>query len=420
MYATPAYRMKDYSPQDSAHIRLKTQVAIVGAGPAGLMLSHLLHRSGVDSVVLENRSRPYVEQRIRAGVLEQNTVNLLRCAGLGERLDAEGLVHEGLEIRFDGSSTRFDLSALADAHVTIYGQTEIVKDLLRAADSDGREVLFDVANVLIDQVRQSKSAPQIRFDRDGEQHELHCDVIAGCDGFHGVSRPSLPAGELTTVERDYPFAWLGILADVPPSSSELIYAYHERGFALHSMRSPTLSRLYIQCDPADTLQDWGDERIWDELEVRLGVPGWSLKRGAVIEKGITPMRSFVAAPMQYGRLFLAGDAAHIVPPTGAKGLNLALADVAVLAEALIDFFDTGDQTRLNGYSDTCLKRVWRAEHFSWWMTTMLHRDDDPFAHQLRLSQLRYLVDSPAAARSFAENYVGRAPGLSETVAGVPQ
>jgi p-hydroxybenzoate 3-monooxygenase len=358
----------------------RTQVGIVGAGPAGLLLAHLLHGHGIESVVLELRSREYVEQRVRAGVLEHGTVELLSEAGVGERMQREGLVHHGIELRFDRRGHRIDFPALTGGRsITVYGQQEVVKDL-------------------------------IRYSSGSAEQELRCDVIAGCDGFHGICRPSVPEGALEEHEREYPFAWLGILAEVAPSTEELIYARHERGFALHSMRTPELSRFYLQCEPDDDADNWPDERIWDELRIRLERDGWELNSGGpIIEKGITPMRSFVVEPMQYGNLFLAGDAAHIVPPTGAKGLNLAVGDVKVLAEALAAWYERSDRAGLEAYSDSCLRRVWRAEHFSWWMTSMLHRfphDDAGFEERLQRAQLDYVCRSKAAATTLAENYVG--------------
>jgi p-hydroxybenzoate 3-monooxygenase len=384
------------------------QVGIVGAGPAGLLLAHLLHLRGIDSVVLEVRSREYVEQRVRAGVLEQGTVDLLRESGVGARMEREGLVHHGIELRFGGRGHRIALSELAGGRaITVYGQQEVVKDLITARLETGRPLLFEVDGVSVGDLTSDR--PVVRFRHQGVEQELQCDVIAGCDGFHGVCRPSIPAGELTFFEREYRFGWLGILAAVAPSSDELIYAYHDRGFALHSLRSPELSRLYVQCDPDDDIAAWPDDRVWEELHARLARDdGWVLREGRVLEKGITPMRSFVAEPMQYGRLFLAGDAAHIVPPTGAKGLNLAAADVRVLADALALWYRRRDSSALDRYSSTCLRRVWRAEHFSWWMTSMLHlaADRDPFQARLQLAQLDYLCASHAAATSLAENYVG--------------
>jgi p-hydroxybenzoate 3-monooxygenase len=387
---------------------METQVGIVGAGPAGLLLAHLLDRQGIGSVVLEARSRDYVEARVRAGVLEQGTVDLLDEAGLAERLHREGLVHHGVELRFDGRGHRIDFSELTDGRaITVYGQQEVVKDLIAARLRAGGDLRFEVDDVTLHELETE--SPSVRFRHEGTEHELRCDVIAGCDGFHGISRPAIPDGVLRIYEREYPFAWLGILAEVAPSSEELIYCYHERGFALHSMRSPKLTRLYLQCAPDDDIEAWPDERIWDELQTRLATDGgWRLEQGPVVEKGITPMRSFVVEPLRYGHLFLAGDAAHIVPPTGAKGLNLAAADVRVLSEALGAWYADGDTRALAAYSDTCLRRVWRVQHFSSWMTSMLHRfpGDDPFEERLQRSQLRYVCRSRAAATTLAENYVG--------------
>ncbi|MEV4071093.1 4-hydroxybenzoate 3-monooxygenase [Nonomuraea fuscirosea] len=382
---------------------MRTQVGIIGAGPAGLLLSHLLHLRGISSVVLEKRSRDYVERRVRAGVLEQGTVDTLVAAGVGERMLREGLPHHGIELRYGGQGHRIAFDKLVPGRaITVYGQQEVVKDLIAARLAAGGDVRFEVEDVA---VHGLESEPYVTFG--GER--LDCDVIAGCDGFHGVSRPSIPEGVLSVFEREYPFAWLSILARVAPSSDELIYARNERGFALHSMRSPTVSRFYLQV-PADAeLGEWPDERIWAELKARLEtVPGFELSTGEIMERGITPMRAFVAEPMQYGRLYLAGDAAHIVPPTGAKGLNLAVADVRVLTEALDAYFTDGSDELLDGYSQACLKRVWRAQHFSWWMTTLLHtfEEDDPYARRLQLSYLDYVTTSEAAATTLAENYVG--------------
>lgn len=387
---------------------MHTQVAIIGAGPAGLMLSHLLAIEGIDSIVLENRDREYVEKRIRAGVLEQGTVDLMRASGISERMDREGLVHHGIELRFNGQGHRIPMSDLTGGRtVMIYGQTEVVKDLIQARLSAGGKILFKAEAVEIRDLETP--SPTVRYQQDGQYHELQCDVVAGCDGFHGISRKAIPPGILTVYEHEYPYAWLGILAAVAPSTDELIYAYSTRGFALHSMRSPTLSRLYLQCRPDDDISAWADERIWEELQLRLARhDGWRLAEGPILEKSITPMRSFVADPMRFGRLFLAGDAAHIVPPTGAKGLNLAIADVRVLARALVAWSQTGSTELLDNYSETCLRRVWRAQHFSWWMTTMLHlrEGDDDLQRQLQLSQLAYVCSSTAAATTLAENYVG--------------
>jgi p-hydroxybenzoate 3-monooxygenase len=385
----------------------RTQVAIIGAGPAGLTLGHLLDRAGIDTVVLENRSREYVEARIRAGVLEQAVVDLLVQSGAGARLQREGLVHRGVELQFAGERHRIPLSDLAGGRsIVIYGQTEVVKDLIRLRLQAARPLHFEVADVSIHDLETER--PVVRYTHNGALEELECDVIAGCDGFHGISRPSIPRGVLSEFSREYAFGWLGILADVAPSNDELVYAHHERGFALLSLRSPQLSRLYVQCRPDEDLDDWPDERIWEELQMRLGIDGWTLAEGPILEKGVTGMRSYVCEPMRYGRLFLAGDAAHIEPPTGAKGLNLAVHDVRVLADALTDYYESGRSAALDAYSDTCLRRVWRAEHFSWWMTQMLHRaeDQDDFDLRLQLSQLRYVTTSRAAATGLAENYVG--------------
>jgi len=379
----------------------------VGAGPAGLLLGHLLHRHGIDAVILEARSREYVEARIRAGVLEQGSTEVLREAGVGERMDREGLVHGGIYLRFGGTSHHIPMSELTHGRaVTIYGQTEVVKDLVAARVASAAPLHFDCRDVSVHGLEQDE--PVVRYVHSGSERELRCRFIAGCDGFHGVCRTSIPEGVLSEWQREYPFGWLGILADVPPSTDELIYAYHDRGFALHSMRSPTISRLYVQVDPDDEVANWPDDRVWDELHTRLESEGWSLREGPVLEKSITPMRSFVAAPMRYRSLFLAGDAAHIVPPTGAKGLNLAFADVTVLAQALIANLSSGSGTGLDEYSERCLSRVWRAQHFSWWMTTMLHRDpdDDAYGRRLQRSQLEYVCSSNAAATSLSENYVG--------------
>jgi p-hydroxybenzoate 3-monooxygenase len=389
-------------------MRARTQVAIVGAGPAGLLLAHLLHRAGVESVIVEAKGRAYCEQRIRAGVLEQGTVDTLNEAGVGERMRREGLVHHGIELRFGGRGHRLDLTDLSGGRsITVYGQQEVVKDLIGARSSYGGPIHFEAAEVAIHGI--DTDSPRVTYRLNGDAHELACDYIAGCDGFHGVCRASVPASLLTLHEREYPFAWLGILAQAPPSHDELVYASHERGFALFSMRSPKVTRLYLQVRPDEPLEPWSGDRIWTELRERFhGDDGWAPNEGPIIEKGITPMRSFVAEPMRRGRLFLAGDAAHIVPPTGAKGLNLAVADVRVLASALSLFYTSGDIGGLAAYSDTCLKRVWRAEHFSWWMTAMLHRfpHDDSFHRKLQLAQLEYVVSSRAAAASLAENYVG--------------
>jgi p-hydroxybenzoate 3-monooxygenase len=386
--------------------RLRTQVAIVGAGPAGLTLAQLLDRAGIESTVLEDRSRDYVEARVRAGVLEQGTVELLDRAGVSERLHREGIVHHGIHLQFDGERHYVPLSELTGGRsIVVYGQTEVVKDLIAARLAAGLPLAFETSNVAVHDF--DGDSPYVTYEHEGEEHHLDCDVIAGCDGFHGVCRPAI-AKVLHTFEREYPFGWLGILADVAPSSEELVYAHHARGFALLSLRSPTRSRLYIQCRPDEDAAVWSDERIWEELQARTALDGWTLEEGPVLEKSITGMRSFVAEPMQHGRLYLAGDAAHIVPPTGAKGLNLAAHDVRVLAAALVEWYGNGDAAGLDGYSAACLRRVWRAEHFSFWMTSMLHKapGGDEFDEKLQLAQLRYVTTSHAAATSLAENYVG--------------
>ena len=358
--------------------------------------------------MLEIRSRDYVEHRVRAGVLEHGTVDLFQQMGVADRLERERLLHHGIELRFEGRGHRIPLSDLTGGRaITIYGQQEVVKDLIRHRLAAGGQILFEAADATLDDL--TSASPVVRFRHGGGTHELRCDFVAGCDGSHGVSRDAIPAGAVTVYEKVYPFAWLGILAAAPPASEEVTYANHERGFALHSMRSPQISRLYLQVPPDEPLDKWPDERIWQELRVRLATgDDWTLNEGPILEKGITAMRSFVVEPMQHGRLFLAGDAAHIVPPTGAKGLNLAVADVRVLAAALTTWYRTGRTDLLAGYSAVCLRRVWRAEHFSWWMTWMLHRHDeaDGFLHRLQLAQLRYVCSSPAAATSLAENYVG--------------
>jgi p-hydroxybenzoate 3-monooxygenase len=393
---------------------MRTQVGIVGAGPAGLLLSQLLHRQGIESVVLESQTRRHVEERVRAGVLEQGTVDLLKASGVGERLEHEGLVHHGIELRFGGSSHRIALTELTGRSITVYGQQEVVKDLIHAREVTGAPVVFEAADVELAGLDTPR--PRITFRRGGAKETLECDLIAGCDGFHGVSRASIPRGVLTEYSRSYPFAWLGILAQAPPTSSELIYAHHERGFALYSMRSPSVTRLYLQCAPGEDLAQWDDARIWAELRERLELPrGWRLAEGPILQKGVTPMRSFVVEPMRHGRLFLAGDAAHIVPPTGAKGLNLAANDVRLLSAAIASFY-AGQPEALETYSERALKRVWRAEHFSWWMTSMLHRfdRDDSFHAKLQLAQLEYVTTSRAAATSLAENYVGLGFGQDGT------
>ena len=387
---------------------MNTQVAIIGAGPAGLVLSHLLQRAGIEAIVLESRSRAYVESRVRAGVLEQGTVDLLDRMGLAGRLRREALVHQGINLTFDGQRHRIPLADLTGgSSITIYGQQEVVKDLIAARLEAGGAIEFEVEEVELDDLDGPR--PRVRYRRGGQARELDCDFIAGCDGSHGVSRPSVPRGKLTVYERDYPFAWLGILAQVAPSTDEVIYARHQRGFALHSMRSPEVSRLYIQVDPDEDMARWPDERVWEELRVRLATDdGWTLADGPVLEKVIAVHRSVVVEPMQYGRLFLAGDAAHIVPPTGAKGLNLAVADVRVLAEAIAAWYRTGDTAGLDGYTDRCLRRVWRVQEFSSWLSLVLHRmpGTDAFEERIARARLDWLCRNQAAARSLAENYVG--------------
>jgi p-hydroxybenzoate 3-monooxygenase len=393
-------------------IRQRTQVGIVGAGPAGLLLSHLLALAGIDSVVVESRSRAYCEARQRAGMLESTTVELLRQVGLGQRLDAEGLEHDGIYLQFAGERHHVNFRELtAGRWITIYAQTEIVKDVIAARLADGAALEFSVSDTEVSELDSER--PVLGYtDAAGQRREVACDVIAGCDGFHGVCRPSIPPGGLRTVtERGYPYGWLGILAAAPPSTDEVIYCRHENGFALHSMRTPEIGRLYLQVPAGEDIACWPDDRIWSELRHRMAVPGWELTTGPILEKSITPMRSFVAAPMRYKRLFLAGDAAHIVPPTGAKGLNLAVADVAALATALTRLLRDGRPELADAYSDHCLERVWRATHLADWMTTMMHvvPGQDEFESALQLAQLRNLVTSRAAATMLAENYTGYAP-----------
>ena len=382
---------------------MRTQVAIIGAGPAGLLLAQLLHQRGIESVVLEARTREYIESRVRAGVLEHQSVDILREAGVGERMMREGLPHEGIFLHFNGRNHRIDFADLTGKTVMIYGQQEVVHDLVTARLAARQPLYFEVDAVEVSDFQTNH--PRVRFRRGGQDQTLECDFIAGCDGFRGVCRASLPPGQLTVFERVYPFAWLGILAEAPPASHELVYANDRRGFALLSMRSPTVSRLYLQCQPEEDLNQWPDERVWSELRARLGS---QLATGPVLQKSVTPMRSFVAEPMSLGRLFLAGDAAHIVPPTGAKGMNLALADVQVLGKALESYYRKGNTEALAAYSATCLQRVWKVQRFSWWMTALLHRfdTDNAFDQRRQLAELEYLVTSRAAAQTLAENYVG--------------
>jgi p-hydroxybenzoate 3-monooxygenase len=399
-----------------AHPRLRsespdTRVSIIGAGPAGLTLAHLLLEAGIEAVVLEKHSRAYIEQRVRAGLLEHRTVELFRLHGLAERMLVQGMVHRGTEFRVEGERHRIPYSDLYGGRtMLVYPQQEVVADLVRLLIERGGTIVFEAEDVSIAGVEGE--APAICYKQEGDDRELVCDFVAGCDGFHGVSRSSIPAGALTVHDQHMPFAWLGIIAAVPPSTDEIIYALHERGFAGHMLRTESVSRFYLQCEPDDDVANWPDARIWEELHARLAAKdGWTLKDGPILEKSIAEMRSFVVEPMQYGRLFLAGDAAHIVPPTGAKGLNLAVNDARILAEALIARFRDGDATKLAAYSDTCLRRVWRVQEFSTWMSWMLHRipdwlPDAEFRRQLQRAQLDYVCNSPVAGAMFAENYVG--------------
>jgi p-hydroxybenzoate 3-monooxygenase len=386
----------------------QTQIGIIGAGPAGLLLSHLLHLEGIESIVLESRSREEIESTVRAGVLEQGTVNLLNQTGVGDRMNREGAVHHGIYLRFGGHTHHIDFTEHADGRgIMLYPQHEVIKDLVAARLATGGRILFNAKCTGV--TGAETTAPTVRFTHAGGEHELRCDFVAGCDGYHGVARPAMPETLRREFVRIYPFGWFGILVEAPPSSDELIYAHHERGFALVSTRSPVLQRMYFQCDPKDDVDNWSDDRIWAEMHARLEThDGWKPKTGKIVQKNIVGMRSFVMEPMQHGRLFIAGDAAHIVPPTGAKGLNLAAADVRVLSRGLVDFYRDGKTAALDSYSATALRRVWRAEHFSWWMTSMLHRfpEDDGFQQRLQISQLEYVCSSPAAARTLAENYVG--------------
>ena len=384
---------------------MRTRVGIVGAGPAGLLLSHLLHLNGIESIVLESHSREYVENRIRAGVLEHPVETLLNETGVGDRMRAEGMTHDGVILRTGGRDHRIDFKGLTGKHVMVYSQHKIVQDLIAARLAVGGQILFEAkAHTIAD----PKGKPSIHYTHGGREHRLDCDIVAGCDGFHGIARETIPVAERRTFEREYPFGWLGILADAAPSSEELVYASHDRGFALLSMRSPTVSRLYLQCAPDENLDDWSDDRIWTELRTRFARDGFVLRDGPITQRGVTPMRSFVTEPMQYGKLFLLGDAAHIVPPTGAKGLNLAAADVSVLTKALVRYFSDGTTDELEAYSATCLRRVWKAQRFSWWMTSLLHRfwDHTPFERQVQQAELDWIFGSVAASTGLAENYVG--------------
>jgi p-hydroxybenzoate 3-monooxygenase len=384
---------------------MRTQVGIVGAGPAGLLLSHLLHRAGISSVIVEAKSRAYCEARIRAGLIEQWAADMLVETGVGARMKRESMVHDGIYLCFNGALHHINFHKLVGKRVTIYGQQEVVKDLIAKRIADGGHILFECTDVSVHGF--DGQAPKIRFRHGSKADEIDCDFIGGCDGFHGVCRPSIPAGAIKIYEREYPFGWLGILAEAPPVADELIYAYHPRGFALFSMRSPTLVRYYLQCAPDEDLNLWPDQKIWDELETRLGGTR-APKRGPILEKIVAQMRSFVAEPMQHGRLFLAGDSAHIVPPTGAKGMNLAFADVRVLSRAIAAFYKSRSTELLDAYSATCLRRVWKAQRFSWWMTRLVHLfpEETPFDRRRQVAELDYVANSEAAAKSLAENYVG--------------
>ena len=385
---------------------MRAQVGIVGAGPAGLMLSHLLHLAGIESVVLENRSRDYIESRIRAGLIEQWASDLLVETGVGARMQREGMFHNGVHFGFGGALHYINFRDLVGKGVTVYGQQEVVKDLIDRRLADGGQILFEAADVSVHDFAGG-GRPRIRFHHAGTDQELACDFIAGCDGFHGICRPSIPASALTFYDREYPFAWVGVLSASPPADDELIYAYHDRGFALYTMRSPSLARLYLQCAPDDEIENWADARIWRELHARLGGTR-TLEKGEMLQKGITAMRSFVVEPMQHGRLFLAGDSAHIQPPTGAKGMNLALADVMVLSRGIAEYYRSGRNELLERYSATCLRRVWKAQRFSWWMTQLFHLDPahNAFDRKRQLAELDYVTSSEPAGRSLAENYVG--------------
>ncbi|GIK78940.1 MAG: 4-hydroxybenzoate 3-monooxygenase [Pseudorhodoplanes sp.] len=384
---------------------MRTQVGIVGAGPAGLMLSHLLHLAGIRSIIVENRSRAYCEARVRAGLMEHWVSELLVETGVGARMQRESMMHDGIYIAFNGQAHHLNFEKLIGKHVVIYDQKEVVTDLIARRLADGGEIHFEVEDTSVHDF--TTDSPKIRFRENGETQEIACDFIAGCDGFHGISRPSFPAGTLQGFDRVYPFGWLGILSESPPPEKELIYAYHEKGFALYSMRGPNLSRLYIQCAPDENIDEWPDARIWEQLHLRLGGVR-KLVEGKIVQKGVTPMRSYVTEPMQCGRLFIAGDAAHIVPPTGAKGMNLAMADVRVLGRALESFYTSRNPEPLANYSKTCLRRVWKGQRFSWWMTQMLHRFnyENDFDMKRQIAEIDYVTSSEVAAKSLAENYAG--------------
>jgi p-hydroxybenzoate 3-monooxygenase len=384
---------------------MRTQVGIIGAGPAGLMLSHLLHLAGIESIIIENRSREYCENRIRAGLIEQWVVDLLNETGIGERMRREAMFHSGIHLNFAGGLHYLNFRELVGKGVAIYGQQEIVKDLIAHLLGVGVPILFEVSDTSVHDI--DSTAPKIRFKADGKAREIACDFIGGCDGFHGICRPAIPGGVLTAYDRDYPFGWLGILSESPPPEDELIYSYNDRGFALYTMRSPALARLYFQCAPDEDIENWPDARIWEELHLRLGGVR-KLTEGKILQKGVTPMRSFVVEPMQHGRLFLAGDSAHIVPPTGAKGMNLAFADVRMLSRAVAAYYESGATAALDGYSQAVLPRVWKGQRFSWWMTSLLHHfpNENAFDRRRQIAELDYLVGSRAASTTLAENYAG--------------
>ncbi|MDY0763532.1 4-hydroxybenzoate 3-monooxygenase [Acinetobacter pittii] len=386
---------------------LKTQVAIIGSGPAGLLLGQLLYKAGIDHIIVEQRSAEYVASRIRAGILEQVSVDLLKQAGVDQNLKDKGLPHSGIEILTNGELHRVDLAALTGGkQVTVYGQTEVTKDLMTAREAEQLTSFYETQNV---QVKDFYTAPKVEFEYQGKAFQIQCDFIAGCDGYHGVCRASVPEDKIKTFEKVYPFGWLGVLADVPPVADELIYVQSERGFALCSMRSETRSRYYLQVPLTDHVEDWSDEKFWDELKNRLDLESREkLVTGPSIEKSIAPLRSFVTEPMRFGKLFLAGDAAHIVPPTGAKGLNLAASDIAYLSSALVEYYVEGSEQGINEYSEKCLQRVWKAERFSWWMTHLLHRfeTESEFDHKIKQAELSYVLGSIAGKTTLAENYVG--------------